>query len=297
NGGVDGPDYDQFHGIIGAHCEGTNHQQIDDIERVVFVGDSITVGTPPNDPATYYRVRMAGRLAEHFGLQAPDPLWWQVNLIDGVGLVRDSGDFANCAKYGARTDDLLQDRQLMSDCVPEETRDRRTLFVMTMGGNDIASLTQHAIEGRSVEDLWVQTTEFVDLMRDAMRWVRAPDRFPNGVFVVFANLYEFTDGTADLTSCPAAGLAGFGAPVPDPDALRDMVIWANEQYMAIAVEYGVDMTFMLEGFCGHGFRAADEDGPCYRGPNSEVWFDLTCIHPNALGHGALADLFMDVILE
>jgi hypothetical protein len=40
-------DYEQFDPIIGSHCKGTNHQDIIDIERVVFLGDSVTVGTPP----------------------------------------------------------------------------------------------------------------------------------------------------------------------------------------------------------------------------------------------------------
>ena len=50
-----GPDYDQFEPIVGSHCLGTNHQNIEDVERVVFIGDSVTVGTPPQNPAEYFR--------------------------------------------------------------------------------------------------------------------------------------------------------------------------------------------------------------------------------------------------
>lgn len=292
-----GPDYDQFDPIVGSHCAGTDHQRIEGIERVVFVGDSVTVGTPPHQPADYYRVLLANRLADRFGLTRPDPLWWQVNLIDGVGLVQTSGDFANCARYGARTDDLLRDRDLLTACVPPETRDRRTLFVMTIGGNDVSSITQDGLEGATPEELWAETEEFVGLMRDAMRWVRAPDRFPNGVHVIFANMFEFTDGTGDITACPAAGLAGFGAEWDDPMLLADMVVWANEQFMSIAVEYAVDMIFMLEHFCGHGFNFDDPASPCYRGPDAELWFDLTCIHPNPAGHRAITALFEAVVAE
>ena len=39
-----GPDYDQFSPVIGTHCAGTDHQDIADVERVVFLGDSVTVG-------------------------------------------------------------------------------------------------------------------------------------------------------------------------------------------------------------------------------------------------------------
>ena len=36
---------------------------------------------------------------------------------------------------------------------------------------------------------------------------------------------------------------------------------------------------------------------CYRGPDMDNWFDFTCIHPTPTGHGALADMFFDVISE
>src|SRR3990170_2334213 len=45
------PDYDQFGTVVGAHCDGTNHQDIAGVDKVVFLGDSITEGTPPNTPA------------------------------------------------------------------------------------------------------------------------------------------------------------------------------------------------------------------------------------------------------
>ena len=58
-----------------------------------------------------------------------------------------------------------------------------------------------------------------------------------------------------------------------------------------------DMVFMLEHFCGHGFNADDPRAPCYRGPNSELWFDLTCTHPNAAGHAEIAKLFEATVTE
>jgi lysophospholipase L1-like esterase len=57
------------------------------------------------------------------------------------------------------------------------------------------------------------------------------------------------------------------------------------------------MVFMLEGFCGHGFRRDDPEGPCDRGPGAEAWFDLTGIHPSPEGHRALADMFTAVVEE
>ncbi len=292
-----GPNYDQFSPVIGSHCKGTNHQQISGVRRVVFLGDSVTVGTPPTLGTDFYRTRLANRLATRFGLTAPGPLWENADVVNGTSIVRESGDFASCAKWGARADDLLKDNSQIEDCIPADKRDQNTLVVLTMGGNDIASITQAGIDGKPVSDIWNDVHAFVSLMREAVWWFKEPGRFPNGVSVVFANMFEFTDGTGDVSACPAAGLAGFGAAWADPSALAAMVIWANEQFMDIAVETQTDMVFMLESFCGHGFNSGNPSAPCYRGPGSANWFDLTCIHPNPTGHKQLADLFSAVINE
>ena len=300
-----GPDYDVFEPTIGSHCNGTDHQNITGVERVVFLGDSVTVGTPPTATADYYRVQLADELADRFGLEKNEGLlhgfeyerWSNVDPFEGTSSVRNAGDFASCAKWGARTDDLLRDSTQIADCFPTMERDQRTLVIVTMGGNDISNLTSGMLDGDSLEDLWTQAQEIVDLFEDAVLWLKEPGRFSNGVYVVFANIYEFTDGTGELGSCEGAGLAGYDGELSDPDALADMVVWINEQYMRIAVETGTDMTFMLEAFCGHGFNADDPSAPCYRGPGAETWFDLTCIHPNPTGHDAITDLFMSIVAE
>ncbi len=293
-----GPDYDQFMPVIGSHCVGTNHQDIANVERVVFLGDSVTVGTPPTPVEFFYRSVLADKLTARFGLQPPSIFWKGLDIGKGTAGQRFSGDFASCAKWGARADDLLRDSTQIADCFPEAERSKRTLVVMTMGGNDIASITKDGIDGVPIPTIWDSVREFVDLMRSAITWFKEdPTKFPNGVDIVFANMFEFTDGTGDVTACPAAGLAGFGAPWDDPQALADMVIWANEQFLKIAVDTGTDMVFMLENFCGHGFNSGNVNAPCYRGPNTENWFDLTCIHPTPTGHVNLAQMFESVINE
>jgi len=147
-----------------------------------------------------------------------------------------------------------------------------------------------------VEELWAETEEFMGLVRDTVEWIKEPDRFPNGVHVVFTNLYEFTDATGDVTACPLAELAGFGAAVTDPE-LAFMVVYAMEEFMSIAVDTDTDMLFLLETFCGHGYNYDDPEGRCYRGADAELWFDLTCIHPNATGHAMMAEMFQAVVEE
>ena len=295
---IDGPEYDRFGPTVGTHCFGTDHQDITGVERVVFLGDSVTVGTPPTLSSAYYRSVLAEELKTRFGLEGGGLLWRTVNVLEGVSNVQTDGDFSSCAEWGARTDDLQRDGTQIADCFPVAERDARTLVVMTIGGNDIANIAEGGTDGHTtIDELWTQTMEFVQLMRDAVEWIVTPGRFPNGVFVVFANMFEFTDGTGDTESCPAAALAGIGAPWDDPTALADMVIWANEQYMDIAVSTGTDMIFMLEHFCGHGHNHDNPAAPCYRGPGTPIWFDLSCIHPNPTGHAVIADMFTAVIDE
>ena len=290
------PNYLPFGPIIGSHCNGTDHQAITGVERVVFLGDSVTVGTPPTADAEFYRAILAAELATQFGLTAPDFLWNGANPLSGEAWMQESGDFASCAKWGARADDLMQDNDQVITCLPEDQRDKVTLVVMTIGGNDLSSLTSGFMEGQPVSDLWAQTETFMQLVRETVEWITAPGRFPNGVYVVTTNLYEFTDATGDVTSCPTAGLAGFGEAVTDP-ALAEMVVWAMEEFMSVAVDTDTDMLFLLESFCGHGFNYDDETGRCYRGAEAELWFDLTCIHPNPVGHSVIADMFMSVVTE
>ena len=269
-----GPDYDQFNPVVGSHCMGTNHQDIRDVERVVFLGDSVTQGTPPTRIAERYRFVLGDLLRDRFGMI----------------------DVDNCAAWGARTDDLLMPpHQQIHECFPDPVEPRRTLVIMTIGGNDVAAIHKDGAGGATYMETRAMVEQFVQYLREAVQWFREdPARFPNGVDVIFANMFEFTDGTGDVGACAAARIAGFEGEWPDAEAL---VVWANEQFMSIAVETGTDMIFLLERFCGHGFNHDDPTNRCYRGPGTERWFDLTCIHPNPTGHAEIADMFISVVDE
>ena len=292
-----GPDYDAFGPRVGAHCLGTDHQDIRDVERVVFLGDSMTVGTPPTAVGDYYRGRLADALAAHFGLEAPDGSWRASNPLDGRAVVRASGDFVSCARWGAVTRDLLGGDNQIEDCFPQADRHLRQLVIITMGGNDLQTIVKDGFGGAETAALWDEARALVTRMRTAVQWLKSAGRFPGGLDVVFANIPEFTDGTGDFGSCPAAGAFGFSGTWNDPDAMEDVFIWVNEQYMSIAVDTGSDMAFVLEEFCGHGFHRDDPTAPCYRGAGSAHWFDPTCIHPNTAGHARIAEMFMAIVRD
>jgi lysophospholipase L1-like esterase len=268
------PDYASMGVVYNTRCAGTNHQDIVDIGKVIFLGDSVTAGTPPTPEEGYYRTLLTGTLEARFG-----------------GL-----EVADCSRWGARTDDLLlpSDQQLLT-CVPE-VQPKPTLIVMTMGGNDMFAAVEDLQAGMSEAEMMAEVDAAAELMREALVWVRDQEAtlFPAGVHVIFGNVYEFTDGTGDMASCPTAEILGWSA---EP-AMRPAYVSMNEQMVAAAVETQTDAVFMLENFCGHGFYTDDPNNECYRGPEAaELWFDPTCIHPNEAGHAALAGLFMDIVEE
>lgn len=268
--GLIGPNYDKYKPIVGSHCKGTNHQDIKGLEKVVFLGDSVTAGTPPTAQNQYY----ANVLTEKLKADYPDI------------------EMQNCAVWGARVDDLLSGDQQIAKCFPNATEPKRTLVVMTDGGNDIAAWAKDKL---TTDEAMVKADEAAATWRQAIDWFYAdPAKFPNGVFVTFANVYEYTDATADLSSCPAAQLNGLSGTWLDG---VPAIYHFEEQFMKIAVETQTDMIFLLETFCGHGYHNTDTASQCYRGADAPRWFDVTCIHPTPEGHGVIADLFYSTVKE
>ena len=79
-------------------------------------------------------------------------------------------------------------------------------------GNDVAAIAKDSIEGVTVDALWDDVESMLNFQRDMVHWfLDDPNKFPNGVYVVFANVYEYTDATADLLAagespeCPECG--------------------------------------------------------------------------------------------
>jgi lysophospholipase L1-like esterase len=260
-------DYDAEMPVMNSKCDGTNHQDIHDVEKVVFLGDSITKGTPPTPITGFYRQLVVDALKEKY----PDI------------------EVADCSKWGAVNRDLNLTQ--IPTCFPD-VEPKRTLVVMTSGGNDIAALAQNKVPE---ETALPKAEKAVAELEKAIHFFRDdPSMFPAGVSVVFANVYEFTDTTADLDSCPLGKDVGFTGLYLEGVTLLS---YMEREYLRIAVETKTDMLFLREVFCGHGFRSDFEGGQCYRGPEAETWFDFTCIHPTPAGHEVIAGMVMDVVNE
>lgn len=334
------PNYDQFSPIVGKHCLGTNHQAIQGVQRVAFLGDSVTVGTPnlqhllSIDNGHFWRNKLADWLIGKFGVNKGNDLdyglWRTYDYFSGKGGKVKSGALWNCSKWGGRTDDLLEGGKQLAECFPSypaKGADEVTLVVFTLGGNDISAMTKKGVDAPADEvnagypAAWQIAKDTIFHLENGLKWLKDPAMFPNGVYVVFANPFEFTDGTGKTDACvpqsvldvPGIGkfdlsklnvnmaeLAGF-KPWAKPEIQAKIVLWMLEEYMRLAVKYQVDLVWMLENFCGHGYVAtgpnADPKAVCYLGPDAELWFDDTCTHPNDAGHGAIFNMFRAVIEE
>jgi len=269
--GSERPNYNPLKPKLPKHCMGTDHQDIKGIEKVVYLGDSITVGTPPTLPEQFYRNLLTKKLEEKFGKL----------------------EVKNCSKWGAETEDLLvKSKQQIFECFPDKVEKKKTLVIMTMGGNDMQAIAKKGMKGEKLEKSLERARLSVKQLKDALVWLKDPKRFPNGSYVVFGNVYEFTDGMGDTSVCGLASSVGLSGSWP---AARKVYKEMNEGYMKAAIETKTDMVFMLEHFCGHGFNHDNPKNECYLGKKAEFWFDFTCIHPNPKGHAALSDMFMYVI--
>ncbi len=239
---------------------GTNNQDITGVERVIFLGDSITASpylTPP----------------------------WSDRIRDDLqGVFGASIEIHNYAVGGARTEHVLEDQ------IPniDTTSTKKTLVMFTIGGNDALQVIGSDIP----TSLAHMETKMVNL-RGIMDFMSDPGNFPGGVYVVFSNIYDPTDGEGDFTHC------GIGALYEDWPNVDELATTVNEWYLDLAMEFGFDVLNAHALFLGHGWNnndtaspyycfACDPECPCDR------WLDLTCIHPNADGHEALAGYFLGI---
>ena len=206
---VEAPDYDQFEGlVVGSHCKGSNHQDIQGVEKIVVIGDSITQGSPNDihptciDTAHFYRNLLAEWLAGEFGVDQGNLFdwgsWKTYNCAyNGTAALTHSGDFSNCSKWGAKTDDLIEGGNQLPDCLddfPDFGSEKTTLFFFTIGGNDVGSINQAGFEASPEEvaagypEAWALAQSTIVYLEEAVAWLKDPANFPNGSYVVFGTI-------------------------------------------------------------------------------------------------------------
>lgn len=242
---------------------GTNNQDITGVERVIFLGDSITATPYLTQP---WSDRIRPSLRTQFG---------------------DTVEILNYAVGGARTEHVRDEQIPRIDT----SSTKKTLVMFTIGGNDALQVI-----GEDVAASLAHMTAKIENLRDILEWLADPAHFPGGVYVVFANLYDPTDGEGDFTHC------GIGAAYSDWPAVDELATTVNGWYRDLADEFGFDVLDAHELFLGHGWNSNDAASPYYCHACDPAcpcarWLDFTCIHPNSDGHTALADFFFQIVVR
>jgi hypothetical protein len=153
------------------------------------------------------------------------------------------------------------------------------LVTITIGGND---LNGHAIKAIGGTDDMVRG-EFGTHLDAELGELATPGRLGSGkVYIILANIYDFTDGQGDFATVHC----GPGANV---SASRDMTVFTAWNGVTAASLAKVSGTLydMHANFNGHGYNVTDM---------SQLWYDsASCIHPNTLGHDAIRKSIYTII--
>jgi len=245
-----------------------------DPARVLFLGDSITAGVGASQQSLTYPA-----LTE----ENDDDTWdgWadhDLRSVFGSGF-----DVVDVAQGGATTDDLVA-RQLpalsgeLGDSVSGET-----VVIMTIGGNDMQGSILPILQAND-QDATADAIigDVADNMHTTLDYFDDSDRFPDGVFVYFANVYEPSDGVGQ-SNC------FFGI---DYSTIMRYFVQANGTMREIAEERGAAMVDLRGHFLGHGMFNDDEDNDAYDEVDPTRWFESDCQHPNDRGHHEIRRLFV-----
>ncbi len=147
------------------------------------------------------------------------------------------------------------------------------LVTITIGGND---LNAHAVAAISMTDAGFRG-ELDQHLSAALTELTTPGRLGSGkVYVVLANIYDFTDGQGDF----ATVMCGPGLNISAMSTQASFGAW-NDVLKTNVEKVGGALYDMYSDFHGHGYNNTNA---------ADVWYNRNgtdCIHPNAKGHDAI----------
>ncbi|MEQ1507623.1 MAG: SGNH/GDSL hydrolase family protein, partial [Myxococcota bacterium] len=233
--------------------------------RIVYFGDSITRGYGIRDQDVTY--------TELLRTNADDawPDWHGDDLDARFGDL----EVIDVSLDGATTDDVLDAELPDLEDLLGPSVSGQTIVVGTIGGNDILDV---AFSG----DLDGGREHIEANIAAIMRFFQDPVRFPDGTFIAMTNVYDPTDGVAQVNACFFGIDLGFLQPTFDR---------LNADTRQHAVDNGWAWVDLHGHFIGHGFRY-DEQGEWTDAADPTLWFQRDCIHPNERGHHEVRRLFL-----
>jgi lysophospholipase L1-like esterase len=250
----------------------------EDPARVIFLGDSITNGAGASSGSLDY----PSLLVENDRSE-----WSGWDDQDLTTLFGDDLDVIDVSRGGATTQSLIDDQLPALSGRLGDSVSGPTIVVMTVGGNDMQDALLpilNADDQDAVADGYIDIVE--ENMGRTLDYFDDTDRFPDGAWVYFANVYEPTDAVGQSNSC------FFGI---DFSTILRYFNQANSTMISIAKDRGAAMVDMRGHFLGHGVYATDENIDAYHEDDPTQWFAQDCVHPNDRGHHELRRLFLTAI--
>ncbi len=235
----------------------------DNPTRLLVFGDSISAGNGASRDSLDY----VSLLIENNEDEWPD---W--NDYDLQSLHPNLSEVIDVSFGGALTIDVVNDQIPDLESQLSYPAEGQTLVVITAGGNDAQmALAVPDMLDNIIESVETNLTDFVEYMQD-------PAKFPDGVWIYAANVYEPTDGVGQSDSC------FFGFEFTD---LLPGLDEANATMQGVAEDYSFAMLDLHGHFGGHGYYHDDPENALYDAEDPTLWFASDCIHPNDRGHHEL----------
>ncbi len=237
--------------------------------RLVVLGDSISDGVGASRSAWIYHALLAENDDEAYPTEAGTDL---------ESLTGASVEVVDVSRGGARARDL----SAQTGAVRRELSlpaSGHTVVVLTIGGNDL----QTAVAGGNPTGALLDNA--IRDIRGMIEFFQDTDNFSDGASIYLANVYDPSDGEAQIPGC------FFGLHLPQLVAALD--VW-SERFMDLGMEMGFSVVDTLGAFHGHGHHNSNTMNPYYDADDPTKWFD-DCIHPNDRGHHELRRLIYEAM--
>lgn len=235
--------------------------------RIVFFGDSITEGVGVTDPNDRYVALLQHNADETWPGWAGDDLAARFPGLDVIDV----------SLGGATTGSVLASQlgQIDDALAEHGPAGGPTLIVGTIGGNDLLDVL---LSG----DIEAGTDAVIANLEQITQFMLDPARFPDGVYLAITDVYDPTDGAAQVDDC----FYGIDLSPVMPEFER-----LEAEARDLAARDGWALVDMRGHFIGHGFHYADA-GPWADEADPTLWFAPDCIHPNQRGHHEIRRLFL-----
>ncbi len=183
------------------------------------------------------------------------------------------------------------DHERVIAAIPRQHEETFGIVTITSGGIDLihrygkAAPREGAMYGASLEQArpWIANFESrLDRMMTALK-----ERFPGGLAVFLATIYDPTDGVGDIENAGPI----FWLP-PWPDGLEILRRYNDAIREVVGRQDFVHLVDVHATMLGHGIHCGDPDNPHHDPGDPGYWYYLNLEDPNVRGYDAIRRTFL-----